>query len=61
MFEQEMEMEQRQGSVVPLLLIVAMILTFVGVAVYYVVENRKVLSNAEASELVSASLRGPKW
>ena len=57
MFEQEVEMEQRQGSVVPLLLIVAMILTFVGVAVYYVVQNRKVLSNREASELISASLR----
>jgi hypothetical protein len=57
MFEQEMEMEQRQASVVPLLLIVAMILTFVGVAAYYVVQNGKVLSSAEASGLIAAALK----
>ena len=34
MFEQELEMEQRQSSVVPLLLIIAMIIAFVGVAAY---------------------------
>jgi hypothetical protein len=43
MFEQEVEMEQRQSSVVPLLLIIAMIVAFVGVAGYYVAQNRKVL------------------
>jgi hypothetical protein len=57
MFEQEVEMEQRQSSVVPLLLIIAMILAFVGVAAYYVVQNRKVLPTAEASGLISASLK----
>src|ERR1700756_1657198 len=57
MFEQEIEMEQRQSSVVPLLLIVAMILAFVGVAAYYVVQNRKVLSTTEASGLIAASLK----
>ena len=56
MFEQEVEMEQRQSSVVPLLLIVAMILTIVGVAGYYLNENRKVLSNADASNLITAAL-----
>jgi hypothetical protein len=56
MFEQEIEMEQRQSSVVPLLLIIAMILAFVGVAGYYVVQNRKVLSTAEADNLVAASI-----
>jgi hypothetical protein len=57
MFEQEVEMEQRQSSVVPLLLIIAMILAFVGVAGYYVVQNRKVLPTAEASSLIAASLK----
>ena len=57
MFEQEIEMEQRQSSVVPLLLIIAMILAFVGVAAYYVVQNRKVLTATEADNLIAASLQ----
>lgn len=57
MFEQEIEMEQRQSSVVPLLLIIAMILAFVGVAAYYVVQNRKVLPAAEAAVLIEQSLK----
>ena len=57
MFEQEIEMEQRQSSVVPLLLIILMILAFVGVAAYYVVQNRKVLPATEASELITKSLK----
>jgi hypothetical protein len=57
MFEQEVEMEQRQSSVVPLLLIIAMILAFVGVAAYYVVQNSKMLAADEASTLISASLK----
>ena len=57
MFEQEVEMEQRQSSVVPLLLIIAMIMAFVGVAGYYVMQNRKVLPAAEASNLIASSLK----
>jgi hypothetical protein len=57
MFEQEIEMEQRQSSVVPLLLIIAMILAFVGVAAYYVVQNKRVLSTVEADNLIAASLK----
>jgi len=57
MFEQEIEMEQRQSSVVPLLLIIAMILAFVGVAAYYVIQNRKVLTATEADDLITASLK----
>jgi len=57
MFEQELEMEQRQSSVVPLLLIIAMIMAFVGVAGYYVMQNRKVLPAAEASNLIASSLK----
>jgi len=51
MFEQEMEMEKRQSSVVPLLLIVALTLGIVGVAAYYIIESRKVLTMPEASSL----------
>jgi len=57
MFEQEIEMEQQQSSVVPLLLIVAMILAIVGVAAYYVVQNGKVLPASEASTLIEQSLK----
>ena len=57
MFEQEVEMEQQQSSVLPLILIIAMILAFVAVAGYYVVENRKVLPAAEAGNLISDSLK----
>jgi hypothetical protein len=57
MFEQEIQMEQRQSSVLPLVLIIAMILAFVGVAGYYVIQNRKVLPTAEAGNLISASLK----
>ncbi len=57
MFEQEVEMEQRQSSVVPLLLIILMIVAFVGVAAYYVVQNHKVLPVTEASNLIASSLQ----
>jgi len=57
MFEQEIEMEQRQSSVVPLLLIILMIVAFVGVAAYYVVQNQKVLPATEASNLITNSLK----
>src|ERR1700740_2417388 len=57
MFEQEIEMEQRQSSVVPLLLIILMIVAFVGVAAYYVGQNQKVLPLSEASSLITKSLK----
>ena len=57
MFEQEIEMEKRESSVVPLLLIVAMILLIVGVAGYYVWQNKQVLSTADAANVVVASLK----
>src|SRR5690349_1249105 len=56
MFEQEIEMEKRESSVVPLLLIVALILAIVGVAGYYLIENRKVLSMQEATQIASSVL-----
>jgi hypothetical protein len=57
MFEQEIEMEKRESSVVPLLLIVGMILVFVGVAGYYVWQNKQVLSNADAGSVIMATLK----
>ena len=62
MFEQELEMEQRQSSVVPLLLIIAMIMAFVGVAGYYVVQNRKSASRSggERSDRIVAEAGRPR-
>lgn len=61
MFEQEIEMEKRESSVVPLLLIVTLILAVVGVAGYYLWQSRKVLTNAEATQIAIATLnaQGP--
>ena len=57
MFEQEVELEKSQSSIVPLLIIVAAILTIVGVSGYYVIQARKVLSNQEASAVATDVLR----
>ncbi len=61
MFEQEVEMEKRNSSVVPLLLIVTLILAIVGVAGYFVLESRKVLTNQEATQIATSvlKLQGP--
>jgi len=56
MFEQEIEMEKRESSVVPLLLMVALILTIVGLAGYYLIQNRKVLAMDEATKIVNSAL-----
>jgi flagellar basal body-associated protein FliL len=57
MFEQEIEMEKRQSSVVPLLLIVCLIISVVGIAGYYLIQSRKVVSKQEARSIIAASLR----
>ena len=57
MFEQEIEMEKRESSVVPILLIVAMIVLIVGVAGYYVWQNKQVIATSEAGNVISASLK----
>lgn len=57
MFEQEVELEKRESSVVPLLLIVALIIAIVGVAGYYVWLNKQVLSAADAGNVITASLK----
>jgi hypothetical protein len=57
MFEQGVELQKRESSVVPLLLIVTMIVCIVGVAGYYVWLNKQVLSNADAGNAISTALR----
>jgi len=57
MFEQELEMEKQESSVVPLLLISALILTIVGVAGYYLVQNRKVVTLQEATQVAASALK----
>jgi len=57
MFEQEVELEKHESSIVPLLLIVALILTLVGVAGYQLRESRKVLSKADAANVVIGVLK----
>ncbi|HZQ22716.1 MAG TPA: hypothetical protein VFA89_07935 [Terriglobales bacterium] len=56
MFEQELEMETKQGSVVPLLLIVALIVAIAGMAVYYLLQAREVLTQEQATPQVAASM-----
>jgi hypothetical protein len=57
MFEQEIEMEKHQSTVVPLLLITVLIVAVVAIAGYYVVENHKTLSNQEATNLAVEILK----
>ena len=60
MFEQELAMEKKSSSIIPLLLIVGLIVGIVGVSVYFVIESRKVMSTAEATPVVQALLEGQK-
>jgi hypothetical protein len=57
MFEQGVELEKHESSVVPILLIVTMIVCIVGVAGYYVWQNKQVISNADAGNAISTILR----
>jgi predicted transcriptional regulator len=57
MFEHELEMEKRESSVAPLLLMVALIVAIVGMAGYFVLENRKVLTQKEATSVAGSILQ----
>jgi hypothetical protein len=61
MFEQEIEMEKRQSSAAPLLLMVGLIVGLVGVAVYFLADSRRVLPTPEAASVVTGVLaaQGP--
>ncbi len=54
MFEQELEMEEREASAIPLLLIVVLILAIVGVAGYYLWQSQQVLTPQQAATVISA-------
>jgi hypothetical protein len=56
MFEQQLELEKKNSSVVPLLLIVSLIVAIAGVSVYFVLQSRKVLTSAEVSPVLLASI-----
>ena len=58
MFEQEIEMEKKTSSIVPLLLILSLIVAVVGVSIYFVIQSRKVLTTAEANSIVVGILDG---
>jgi hypothetical protein len=57
MFEQELELEQKSSSVVPLLLILALTGVIIGTAGYWFVQSRRVLTQQEASSVVTAILK----
>lgn len=56
MFEQEIEMEKRQSSAMPLLMIVGLIVVLVGIAGYFLVLSRKSLAPTEAAQVVTKIL-----
>ena len=56
MFEQEIELEKKTSSIVPLLLIVSLIVAIAGVSLYFVMESRKVLTSAEATPVLQAGI-----
>jgi hypothetical protein len=61
MFEQELELEKKTSSIIPLLLMVTLIVAIAGISLYFVMESRKVLTAAEATPVLRASLesQGP--
>lgn len=56
MFEQEIELEKKQSSVVPLLLTMVLIGVFVVGIVYVIIESRRVLTTSEATTMVTTIL-----
>ena len=61
MFEQEMELEKRNSSILPLLLMVTLIVGIAGVALYFVLWSRTELTTAQVTPIVLAGLeyQGP--
>jgi hypothetical protein len=55
MFEQELEMEEREASAIPLLMIVALIVAIVAVAGYFLWQNMQVLTSQQAATVISAA------
>jgi hypothetical protein len=61
MFEQEIEMEKKSSSIVPLLLIVVLIIGIAGTALYFVLWSRTELKAADVNPIILAALdrQGP--
>lgn len=57
MFEQELEMEQKNSSIVPLLLILCLAGVIVGSVGYWIVQSRKTLSPEQANAAVTEILK----
>lgn len=57
MFEQELELEKKSSSVVPLLLILALVGVILGTVGYWVVQSKKVLTQQDATTVVTAILK----
>ena len=57
MFEQELELEKKSSSIVPLLLILALAGVIIGTIVYWVMQSRKVLTQKEAATVVSEIMK----
>ena len=57
MFEQEIEMEKKESSIIPLLLILSLAGVIVGSVVYWVIQSRKTLSPEQANAAVSEILK----
>ena len=57
MFEQELEMEQKNSSIIPLLLIICLAGVIVGSVGYWIVQSRKTLSPEQATTAVSEILK----
>ena len=62
MFEQQMELEKKSSSIIPLLMIVALVVAIAGVAIYLVLWSRTTLAAADATPIVTAALQaqGPE-
>jgi len=61
MFEQELEMEKKSSSIIPLLLMVTLIVGIAGTSLYFVLWSRTELKMADVSPIVLAGLdhQGP--
>ncbi len=57
MFEQELELEQKSSSIVPLLLILALAGVIIGTAGYWFMQSKKVLTQPEAMTVVTDLLK----
>lgn len=57
MFEQELEMEKKESTIIPLLLILSLAVLIVGTIGYWVIQMRKTLTPEQASTVVSQIMK----